>query len=116
PTAAQLDHAAGDLGPGPAAVGRRGKGPAPVDSGEYADVSPRGVRNLAGNGWEWTSDDLRAGEETVAVLRGQPYSAQGKLTPARLKEMATDGLAPTQYPEAASPFTGFRVAVSARIP
>src|SRR5262249_3087425 len=87
PTADQLDRAAGlwagggRVGParGPrVAVKLRGTGPRPVDDPKSDDISPLEIRDLAGNGQEWTSDNLDAGGVKMAILRGRSYTA---LTP-----------------------------------
>lgn len=124
PTAAELDHAAGADEPayreereGPAegdgrkvAVGRRNKGPRAINEATD-DISPRGVRDLSGNGREWTQTNLDAGGETLAVTRGQSYTAQAVLRYADLDEMQKPALTPTQYPTAPTPYTGFRVVI-----
>jgi serine/threonine protein kinase len=129
PSARQLDQAAGlwDHEPGRAgpargprvAVGRRGLGPLPVDGVETDDISPFGVRDLAGNGYEFTRDLLGGGSvpqpdapaDALVVLRGQRWQAERPLTYADLRERQTPPLTPTQFYGVGSPFTGFRVAV-----
>jgi hypothetical protein len=75
------------------------------------DLSPSGVRDLAGNGREWTRDNLPE-DDTLAVLRGRSYTAAGPLTYAQLLEQRNDpNLTPTQYHDKASPYTGFRVVI-----
>jgi hypothetical protein len=114
PSAAQLDWAAG-LGqkgePTGHTVARRADGPRPVTDPTSADVSPAGIRDLAGNGREWTRDNLQAGGEELAVLRGRSYTAPGPLLPADLEAQRRPELTPTQYPSHASPYTGFRVVI-----
>jgi formylglycine-generating enzyme required for sulfatase activity len=120
PTPGQLDLAAGcerrDGREGPArgprvAVNRRAEGPRPVDDPASDDVSPCGVRDLAGNGREWTRDFLWAGGEKLAVLRGWSFTAPRPLRFADLDLFAREDRTPTQYPTHASPTTGFRVVI-----
>ncbi len=121
PSCAQLDRAAGwregvapDGGPfrgDRVAVGRRDQGPAAVGGPEEeGDVcAETKIRGLAGNGREWTRDDV--GE--CAALRGRSYTAPGPLTYGLLREFRSPDrrLTLTQRPAHASPYTGFRVAV-----
>src|SRR5262249_54551043 len=120
PTARQWDKAAGFYDrrdhDGPArkgtkvAVGLRGKGPLPLgDSSD--DVSPLGVRGVAGNGYEFTSDRIEeeGTRRKLVVLRGQRYTASQPLRYADLDQQQQTPL--TQFVEAASPFTGFRVVI-----
>jgi hypothetical protein len=118
PTARELDRAAGllhkDGRTGPAqgqavAVRRFAMGPRRVDTPED-DVSPLGIADLAGNGTEWTSDNVRAGEQQVGVLRGRSYLAPAPLLFADLEQQRDVPL--TQLPDRPSPYTGFRVALS----
>jgi hypothetical protein len=98
PTAKQLDQAAGRArDPGNRlGVGRWRQGPLEVIE------DSEGIHDLTGNGREWTRDDLRAGKETVAVLRGRSYAASiGTRTQPDFEQ--------TQYSSHASPFTSFRV-------
>ncbi len=117
PTARQWDKAAGFQDrqgrDGPArgpkvAVGLRGQGTLPL--GEASDdLSPLGVREMAGNGYELTRDQIeeQGTRRKLVVLRGQRYTAPHPLRYADLEEQQQTPL--TQFPEAASPFTGFRV-------
>src|SRR5690348_5171220 len=84
PTARQWDQAAGLYNrqgrDGPAAgpkvaVGLRGKGPWPLGTASD-DLSPRGVREMAGNGYELTRDQIEeeGSRRKLVVLRGQRYS------------------------------------------
>ncbi len=120
PSAAELDRAAGlarhpanRSGPfqGPrVAVNRRKEGPRPVNEATD-DVSPAGVRDLAGNGQEWTSDTRQTEDgKEVAILRGRSYLAPGPLLYSDLEYQQKEPL--TQYPDHASPYTGFRVALN----
>ncbi len=121
PTARQWDKAAGfwdrDGRDGPArgvrvAVGRRRKGPLPVDAPGEDDVSVFGVRGMAGNGTELTRDVVeRPGVEKLVVLRGQRLEAKRPLSFADLEEQQREEDAQVQYYRVANPDTGFRVAV-----
>ena len=119
PTPRQWDKMAGyyrqegQSGPGRgtgAAVGRAE--PRPVN--EDADSSVYKVRDLAGNGREWTSLVLGGGRKVedarpddLVVLRGRSFTLERPLTFAMLKyEQETPQ---TQYAGKGSPYTGFRV-------
>ncbi len=88
------------------AVNRRTEGPAEV--GSFSDdISKYGVRDLLGNGWEWTSTEQMTedGKSKVVILRGQRYNASRPATPA-------DGSNSfTCLPDHASPYIGFRVMI-----
>jgi hypothetical protein len=88
------------------AVNRRGKGPRPVDDfGD--DVSPYGIHDMAGNGWELTRDLTGAGPRRLAVLRGQRWTAS---TPLRYADLDYQQTTPNvQFADRGSPLTGFRV-------
>jgi formylglycine-generating enzyme required for sulfatase activity len=87
-----------------AAVGRWQTGPRTVNDLQSDDVSAEGVRDLAGNGREWTSETLRAGDEDVAVLAGRSYaSVRAAGTGSQARQ--------TQYPAHRSPYTTFRVLI-----
>jgi serine/threonine protein kinase len=119
PTARQWDKAAGFYDPqgrdGPAkglnvAVALRGKGPRPLGESKD-DVSPLEVREMAGNGYELTRDTIEeeGTRRKLVVLRGQKYTAARPLWYEDLKEQQQLPL--TQFVEAASPLTGFRVVI-----
>ena len=122
PSARQLDEAAGLQerpagrdGParGPAvAVNRAAEGPQPINS-DSDDISLSGIRDLAGNGREWTRDCMPLPDGTqAAILRGRSYTAAGPLRFTDVEEWnKADALCPTQFPEHASPYTGFRVVI-----
>jgi hypothetical protein len=119
PTARQWDKAAGFHGrqgrDGPAkgsnvAIGLRGQGPLPLGASED-DVSPRGVREMAGNGYELMRDQIpeEGTEKPLVVLRGQRHTAS---RPLRYKDLEQQQQMPlTQRIESASPFTGFRIVI-----
>jgi serine/threonine protein kinase len=121
PGCAEFDRAAawrdgrkpaeGPFRSGRLAVGRRDKGPSAVGGpDDEADVcTETNIRGLAGNGAEWTRDDI--GE--LAALRGRSYTAPGPLRYGLLAEYRRPErrLTPTQRPGYASAYTGFRVAV-----
>ncbi|HEY7428236.1 MAG TPA: hypothetical protein VH682_28640, partial [Gemmataceae bacterium] len=122
PLAWQLDEAAGfherpagQDGPARApsvAIDRVVQGPRPINA-DSGDVSLYDIRDLAGNGREWTRDHiaLTDGME-VAILRGRSYTAAGPLRFTDLEEWnKSEVLCPTQFPEHASPHTGFRVVI-----
>jgi hypothetical protein len=116
PTARQWDKAAGFFDrqgrEGPAkgpnvAVGLRGKGPRPLGDA-IDDVSPLGVHETGGNGYEFTRDTVEESgtRRPLAVLRGQRHTAE---RPLRYEDLDRQQRLPlTQFAEAASPFTGFR--------
>jgi serine/threonine protein kinase len=125
PTKAQWDKAAGlrkrDGRDGPArgpdvAVGLRGQGPRPVGTAAD-DVSPYNVRDLAGNGYEFTRDLIGGGTvprpdapaNALVILRGKSFTAPAPLRYAELEEQQDEKNALTQHYAKGSPFTGFRV-------
>ena len=109
PSVEQWDKAAGrfetnpGVGPfregykkGDIAIGRTS--PMPVGSAPY-DVSVFGIRDMAGNGWEWTRSLLRAGEmsefmgdvdrvamDASVALRGRDFSNEDPLDFASLED------------------------------
>jgi len=111
PSVEQWDKAAGrfeknprkgpfreDYKPGEIAVGRGELGPMPVGAAT-ADVSVFGVRDMSGNGWEWTRSLLRTGERSEFIgdrdrvpqdaavpLRGRDFSHEEPLDFASLDE------------------------------
>jgi hypothetical protein len=90
-------------------VGRGEEGPRDVNDG--GDVSWAKVRDLRGNGREWTRDSLKVKDEDLAVLRGQRYTAATALDYSALKEQLEKKMTPRQDPTYASPYTSFRVVV-----
>jgi formylglycine-generating enzyme required for sulfatase activity len=107
PAAADLDLAAQSLNSKSTrgAVGLWQTGPKPVDRTDCNDVTSAGIRDLSGNGREWTSDVLTVNGKELAVLRGRSYAAEGP------REPITPETTPTQYPDHPSPFTTFRVLI-----
>ena len=110
PSVEQWDKAAGrfeknagkgpfreDYKPGEIAVGRGDLGPMPVGTAA-ADVSVFGIRDMSGNGWEWTRSVLRAGEmsevmgarnvpiDAAVTLRGRDFSNEDPLDFASLED------------------------------
>jgi formylglycine-generating enzyme required for sulfatase activity len=109
PDPAELEQAM--AGPtGRPAIGRWNLGPRPVNDPENEDVSRAGVRDLSGNGREWTRGVLRAGGEEVAILGGRSYAAPGPAAEPRSEAKVT------QYPDHRSPFTTFRVLIELSTP
>jgi hypothetical protein len=120
PTPEQLDYAAGltkqDGRTGPYkppgnGVGVKVSHPLPMTRA-HDDVSPLGIRDLSGNGREWTRATLQVGDETFAILRGWMYTLSSPLTYAMLEEQRR--IPQTQRPTVASTYTGFRVAVEVK--
>ncbi len=113
PTAKQWDRAAGyrpgasHTPPAHAAVGRIKDGPLAVDD-PAGDVTPEGVRDLFGNGTEFTRDRID-GPRPLAVLRGWSYAAPRPMTFADLDYQQK--MPQVQYEGAKSPYTGFRVVI-----
>ncbi len=117
PSPLELDYAAGfshrDGRSGPARGPRTAvklTHPRPV-SEDTDDISPLGVRNLGGNGREWTSGRLSVGGEEFAILRGRMYTLSTPLTYEELARERDSLNAQTQRPIVASPQTGFRIVV-----
>jgi hypothetical protein len=92
------------------AVDRIREGPRKINE-HSDDISPHGIRDLAGNGREWTSDTLKVDGKPFAVLRGLSYTASSPLLFADIDEWKMPARSPTQAPEHASPYTGFRVVI-----
>ena len=123
PTARQLDLAFGyddrrdrrrNLPPlRSAAVNRIREGPRKNDDPNSDDISPHGIRDLAGNGLEWTCDTLTPVDgKPLAVLRGRSYTAPEPLLFADLDEWNTKPeICPVQLPDQPSWTTGFRVVI-----
>jgi serine/threonine protein kinase len=120
PTPEQLDYAAGwhrregragafERWPSDT-IGVKISRPLPVNR-QTDDVSPLGIRDLSGNGREWTRKEIRIAGEPFAVLRGRMFTLSTPLTYAQLEEERDDRNAQTQRPTVASPYTGFRVVV-----
>jgi formylglycine-generating enzyme required for sulfatase activity len=111
PAAAQLDEAARIAAAArgrPPVVGRWKEGPLSVP-----DQDREAIQDLFGNGREWTrdEDDLLAGKERVAVLRGASYAAARKAAGVDKPDFRDAETVPTQRPSYASPFTTFRVVI-----
>ncbi len=112
PTAKQLDLAFRFAEPPKnAAVHRIDEGPRKITE-DHDDISLDRIRDLSGNGREWTRDTLTIKGKTYAVLRGRSYAAPGPLDLALLDEWKKPELSPLQLIEHASPYTGFRVVLS----
>ena len=118
PTAQQWDHAAGlthrDGRSGPALGNRVAiDRDAPMAVGSAADdVSPFLVRDLAGNGREFTRDRLTAEDgENLVVLRGRSFKYRMPLTYEMLRSEKEAKNTQTQHTDKASPYTGFRVVI-----
>ena len=72
------------------------------------DVTSTGVSNMTGNGREWTSGTLTTPDgKKLSVLRGRSFTLAKALTAADLE--AEQDVPQTQYAEAKSKYTGFRV-------
>jgi hypothetical protein len=109
------DHAAELAGPylehgELSAIGLSPHGPLPTTRVETADVSPLGVCDMAGNGLEWTGDQvpLRGEPEASFFLRGMDYR---KPKPLDYEYSYWDSR--SQPRSVASPSIGFRVVVDA---
>jgi serine/threonine protein kinase len=129
PTVEQWDKAAGRFeehhGLGPFRESADGKAPevavaraetGPADAGSAAsDVSPFGIRDMAGNGREWTRTSIEAGvvlpltesnDLVGVILRGRSYAAP---TPLLFSEMNDPLRAESQFYTDRDAYTGFRV-------
>jgi hypothetical protein len=89
-----------------------------VDVPTSDDVSPLGIRDLAGNGTEFTRNltdeklvvpQRAAPADALVILRGQRHGAPGPLLYADLEYEQT--VPKVQFYRKASPFTGFRVVI-----
>lgn len=110
------------------AVGLRGEGPWPVDASPTDDISPFGIRDMAGNGLEFTRNVTRVHQEEgpapdavrvvpldrprpedLVILRGNRLNAAAPLSYATLEAWRNPRNAMVQNYSTGSPFTGFRV-------
>ncbi len=131
PTPDEWDHAAGlysvtDRAEVTLPGGRPRVGiPRPEPTGEDdsgPDVNEFGLRDMAGNGREWTGATLAGSKQVgvhplepddLVILRGRNFSHSRGLTFAQLvEEQATPQ---TQYAGVRSPYTGFRVVLPAPV-
>ncbi len=89
-------------------IGLSPHGPVPITRSETADVSPLGVCDMAGNGMEWTRDQipLRGDPEESFLLRGMDYR---KSKPLDYQFPYWDSR--SQPRSASSPSIGFRVVI-----
>ena len=127
PTPKQWDHAAGfydKMGrDGPTRVGTAAVGleePRSVNA-MPGDVGPKGIRDLAGNGWEYTRAAVKDGKEATVplsepdplkdkvILRGQSYESKQALSYADLETLAK--VRKEQGYLEGSIFTTFRVVI-----
>jgi hypothetical protein len=94
------------------AVNRRHLGPRTI-SDRDDDLSPYGIRDLAGNGREWTRDDRTSEDgKRLAVLRGRSYTHPKPLLYADLDEWnKRPEICPVQFPDHRSGTTSFRVVI-----
>jgi len=84
--------------------------PLPVNRADTDDISPTGIRDLSGNGREWTRQKFPAAEELIE-LRGRMFTLSKALTYAQLDLERDPKFTQVQRPGVASPQTGFRVVV-----
>ncbi len=136
PTAQEWDRAAGypasdgRLGPFPAlnnnvtlTVNRRKQGPRPITEATTDDESPLGIRDMAGNGREFTRNLANnpegrivplahPGKDDLVILRSRSYAATKPLLYEDLDYQ--QNMPQTQYYLVASPYTGFRVVLELR--
>lgn len=111
--AAGVDDPQGRIGPFRSSGQGLGVGvsrPLPVDR-DHDDVSPRGIRDLSGNGREWTRDKVALGGEDFAILRGRMYTMSTPLTYNELKRYRDPQNSPMQRVHVPSPYTGFRIVI-----
>ncbi len=118
PTGRQWDYAAGitrrDSRAGPAlgdriAINR--ETPLAV-GGAVDDISPLQIRDMAGNGREFTRDRLTSEDgESLVVLRGRNFKYRTPLTYDILTSEKDSKNTQTQRVAKASPYTGFRVVI-----
>jgi len=75
------------------------------------DVNSFDLRDMAGNGREWTSRTLptKPGERGRNILRGKCFTFKNGLTFTELRRETDDTLAQSQYRDVGSPYTSFRV-------
>lgn len=120
PSADEWDHAAGYYNrgnlEGPTKIGGQPKfkraAPAPVYPivANSDDQSPLGIRDMAGNGREWTRtalDNRQPGE--LRILRGRNFTLRSPLTYGTMEY--EQKVPQTQFPTVPSPYTSFRVAI-----
>ncbi len=120
PSADEWDHAAGFYNrgslEGPTKIGGQPKfkraAPAPVYPvvPNSDDQSPLGIRDMAGNGREWTRtplEKIQPGE--LRILRGRNYTLRSPLTYATMDYEKQ--VPQTQFPTVPSPYTSFRVTI-----
>jgi hypothetical protein len=120
PSADEWDHAAGFYNrgnlEGPTKIGGQPKfkraAPAPVYPivANSDDQSPLGVRDMAGNGREWTRtplDNRQPGE--LRILRGRNFTLRSPLTYGTMEY--EQKVPQTQFPTVPSPYTSFRVVI-----
>jgi hypothetical protein len=114
----QWDHAAGLYAvagrdtvalPGAAPhVGRPTPGPARGPNGAHPDENEFGLRDMAGNGREWTARvESDPDGRRWAVTRGRSFTSKAPLTFPDLRDQIAAPM--RQYTDAPSPYTSFRV-------
>jgi serine/threonine protein kinase/formylglycine-generating enzyme required for sulfatase activity len=94
-----------------APINRMPQGPRKIT--ESGDLSPYGIRDLAGNGREWTRDDMTSKDnKRLTVLRGLSFKLPEPLTFEELDEWnKKPEFCPVQLPDYRSWTTGFRVVI-----
>jgi hypothetical protein len=85
------------------------EGTLPISEGED-DVSPFGVRHMAGNGAEWTRD-ASDGPFSLAPLRGRQYFKDEPLFYSDLRDKGKQTRLEAEDPSATSPYIGFRIVI-----